>query len=122
MSVTRATRARAKPEYWASTSKSDAAWRPLNAMNSTLRTRQLVALTLLASALLAACGGSSDGINEASALAVSVGGPTAQPGGAVPSPPSDGAKTSLDVRSPLPDAPTTLGNSETTAGAPLPSS
>lgn len=87
-------------------------------MNTLLRIRPIV-LALLASALLAACGSSSDGINEASALSVSVGGPTAQPGGAVPAPPSGGAKTTLDAPTQAPEAPTALPAPETTGGVPL---
>jgi subtilisin family serine protease len=86
-------------------------------MTASLRSHALPALALIASALLAACGGSSDGSNESSALAVSVGGPTGQPGGAVPTPPAEGAKTTLATTA-AGETPTTLGTPETQGGAP----
>jgi subtilisin family serine protease len=56
--------------------------------------------TLLATAVLAACGGGgSDSGSSVAPLAVSVGGPTAQPGGSVPVTPGDGAKTALQAGS-----------------------
>ncbi|MGE5665857.1 MAG: S8 family serine peptidase, partial [Betaproteobacteria bacterium] len=84
-------------------------------MNTLPRIRPIV-LALLASALLAACGGGSDNTNESSALGVSVGGPTAQPGGAVPTPPADGAKTTLDAAGANADA--APSPAEETGGAP----
>ena len=68
-------------------------------MNNSARKTAVRLGTLLATAVLAACGGGSDTGSSVAPLSVSVGGPTAQPGGSVPVPPGDGAQTALQAPS-----------------------